>query len=90
MSKSPAPPATEADDLQAQIRQLRAQLDGLMAERVEPLLRDAADQIGAAADKASGFASDELEALARQVRARPIASLAAAAALGFVAARLLR
>ena len=94
MAKATGSDEAAALDAQEQIRQLRAQLDALMAEKVAPAMQSAmesaADQLGDAAESARGFAAEELEGLARQVRARPLTALLAAAAVGFVIARLTR
>lgn len=78
------------DDAQAQIRQLRAQLEALSAEHVEPALREAAGQARHAMHRASKIAHDEADQAADFVRQRPITSVLTAAAIGFLAARLTR
>jgi len=77
-------------DAQAQIKSLRRQLDQLMSDRVEPAYRDAADQARSAMGRASQMAQEEAEVAADYVRERPITTVLAAVALGYIVARLTR
>jgi len=94
MSKTTDAMGSATDDALEQIRQLRAQLDELLSERVQPMARDAAAKLGAglhdAREQAGRLAGEELAMVTRQVRDRPITALLAAAAVGFVLARLTR
>jgi ElaB/YqjD/DUF883 family membrane-anchored ribosome-binding protein len=78
------------DDAEAQIRQLRAQLDALMAERIRPAIEAATEGATEGLHRAGAVAEKEIEALSNQVRNRPITSVLVAAAIGYVVARLLR
>lgn len=77
-------------DAQAQIRQLRKQLDQLMSDRVEPALNTAAEHASNAMSRASRMAQEEAEVAADYVRQRPFTTVLAAVALGYIAARLTR
>ena len=90
-----------SSDAGEQIRQLRAQVDGLMRERITPMVNDAAGraqdygrQAGALArdygSQASDLAHGQSEALAGRVRAMPLASIAIAAVAGYLLGRLAR
>ncbi len=78
------------NDAQAQIRDLRRQLDGLMSDRVQPAMNNAADQASKAMNRASQIAREEADVAIDYVRERPITTVLAAAALGYVIARLTR
>jgi len=90
MPATSPPNATDGKDAHDQIQQMRAQLDALMADKVEPALHEAAHRATHAARRAGKMASDEADQIADLVRQRPFAALAASAALGFVIARLTR
>ncbi len=75
---------------QAEIRALREQLEALTTDHVEPALREAAGQARQAMNRASNMARDEADQAVDFVRQRPVASVLAAAAVGFVIARLTR
>jgi ElaB/YqjD/DUF883 family membrane-anchored ribosome-binding protein len=78
------------NDAQAQIRDLRSQLNTLMSDRVEPVLKDYAGRAGRYADKATKMAREEADVASEYVRERPITIVLAAAAIGYVIARLTR
>lgn len=78
------------NEAQAQIRDLRRQLDQLISERVEPALGQAADQASHYAHRAAEIAQEEAETAADYVRKRPFTTVLAAIALGYIAARLTR
>lgn len=78
------------NDAQAQIRDLRRQLDTLLSSRVEPALNAAADTASNAMHRAGKMAREEADVAVDYVRERPISTVLAAAALGYVIARLTR
>lgn len=82
------------NDAQSQIRELRSQLNTLMSDRVEPALKDYAGRAGKYADhyagRASKMAHDQADVASDYVRERPITIVLAAAAIGYVVARLTR
>ena len=78
------------EEAQAEIRELRARLETLTTERVEPALREAAGHAKETMQRASKIVQDEADQAADFVRQRPITSVLTAAAIGFLAARLTR
>lgn len=83
--------ASEASgDTREQIRQLRDQVDGLMRERVTPMISDAAGRAQDAARHARDLAEDQAEALSDRVRETPIIAVLVAAAAGYFIGRLTR
>ncbi len=79
-----------SNDANAQIRQLRGQVDQLMRERISPVVNDAAGRAEDYARHAGDFARDNTEALSSQVKEMPIASVLIAAAAGYLLGRLSR
>lgn len=77
-------------DAQEQIDALRKQVNGLMGDRVTPMLSDAASRAQDAAQKAGTYTREQTEVVASQVRDRPIAAIAIAAAVGYVLGRFVR
>ena len=77
-------------DAQAQIRELRAQLDSLIAGKIDPALHAAVDQAGAAAENASRLIETDLAIVTDAIRSRPLTAVAVAVAAGFLFARLTR
>jgi ElaB/YqjD/DUF883 family membrane-anchored ribosome-binding protein len=75
-----------ADDVTEQVAKLRAQVEALMRERVTPALADAAGR----AETAMGAARHQAEAVSGRVKEQPIVAVLIAAAIGFLAARVLR
>ncbi len=80
----------DADDAQAQIQALRKQVNQLMGERVTPVLSDAADRAQTAAKQATDYTRDQADAVAEQVRGRPLIAIALAGAVGYVLGRFVR
>ncbi len=78
------------DDTRAQLRELRAQVDQLMEERVTPVLSDAADRASKAARRAREYAEDQSDVVAERVRDQPLIAIGVAAAVGYVLGRLTR
>ena len=81
---------TTISDTQAQIRELRAQLDSLIANRIDPALHAAVDQAGTAAENASRLIESDLTIVTDAIRKRPLTAIAIAVAAGFLFARLTR
>lgn len=77
-------------DASEQIRQLRAEMDTLMRDRVRPSLADAAGRAQDAARQATDIAQDKAEALSEQVRERPFVALLIAGAVGYLVGRVMR
>jgi ElaB/YqjD/DUF883 family membrane-anchored ribosome-binding protein len=77
-------------DAREQLRQLRDQVESLMRERVSPALSDAAARAQNTARQAREMADEQTEALAKQVRDRPIAAVLIAAAAGYLIGRATR
>jgi ElaB/YqjD/DUF883 family membrane-anchored ribosome-binding protein len=75
-----------AEDMTEQVAKLRAQVETLMRERVTPALADAAGR----AESAMGAARHQAEAVSGRVKQQPIMAVLVAAAIGFLAARVLR
>jgi ElaB/YqjD/DUF883 family membrane-anchored ribosome-binding protein len=71
--------ATPAGDINAQLADLRAQLNQLIEDKAMPMLNDARDSVVQKVDDLSG-----------QVRSRPFTTIAITAAVAFLAGRLLR
>ncbi|MBV8703196.1 MAG: hypothetical protein JO118_05750 [Acetobacteraceae bacterium] len=76
----------KADDVAEQVARLRAQVEALMQERVTPVLADAASR----AETAIGSARHQAEAVSGRVKEQPFVAVLVAAAIGFLAARVLR
>lgn len=79
-----------ADDAQAQIAALRKQVNQLMGDHVTPVLSDAADRAQTAAKQASDYTMEQADAVAEQVRGRPLVAIAIAGAVGYVLGRFVR
>ena len=79
-----------ANDAKAELAQLRAQVESLMKERVNPMLSGIANQAEAAAHQASAEMRHQAARVSDAVQEKPIAALAIAAAAGFVLAQLMR
>jgi len=74
------------EDAEAQIARLREQVERLIRDKVVP----ASEQLGAHAREAAAAFTEETEAMKQMVRARPIAAVLIAAAVGFVLGRAVR
>lgn len=75
-----------AEDAAEQIAKLRAQVEMLMKERVNPALSDLAGR----AETAMGAMKDQSEALSGRVRDNPLVSILVALAVGYGIGRVLR
>ena len=78
------------DDAQAQITQLRKQVNQLMGEHVTPTLNDAADRLQSTAKQAQDYTMEQADSVAEQVRGRPLIAIAIAGAVGYVLGRFVR
>ncbi len=82
------------DDAQAQIAQLRAQVESLLKDRVSPAMSNLMDQTGSAAKNVANTASDQMregtEVLRGRVKTQPLVSILVAAAVGWVIGRVMR
>ena len=83
-------PATDylSDDAKEQIRQLRDQVQSLMADRVTPALSDAAGRAQDAATQARDYASDKADLLSGRVRDQPLIAVLVAAGVGYLLGRI--
>lgn len=79
----------KADDA-ARLASLRAQVDGVMRERVSPAMASAAETAQSAVRDAASTVRQQSERLSGGVRATPLLAIAIAACAGFLVARLLR
>ncbi len=79
-----------ADDAQDQINALRRQVNQLMGDRVTPALHDAADRAQKTAKQATDYTMEQADAVAEQVRGRPLVAIALAGAVGYVLGRFVR
>lgn len=79
-------PAHPSEDVKDQIARLRAQIDALMKDRVEPAMSHAAERAEHAMDAMRGQADN----VSAQIRAQPLVAVLVAAAVGFVLGRSLR
>ncbi|MBW4091886.1 MAG: DUF883 family protein [Proteobacteria bacterium] len=73
-------PSDYTEDAKDQIARLRAQVESLMRDRVEPALAGAADR----ADRAFGAVREQADSLSSRVRDQPLTSLLVAAGVGAI------
>ena len=81
---------TLAHDAKAELAQLRAQVDALMKDKVNPALSGIAHQAEAAAQMAGAEMRHQAARVTEAVQEKPIMALAIAAAAGFVLAQMMR
>ena len=81
---------TYTEDAQAQINALRKQVNQLMGDKVTPVLQDAADRAQTTARQATDYTREQADAVAEQVRGRPLVAIAVAAAVGYFVGRFVR
>ena len=81
---------TYTEDAQAQINALRKQVNQLMGDKVTPVLQDAADRAQTTARQATDYTREQADAVAEQVRGRPLVAIAVAAAVGYLVGRFVR
>jgi ElaB/YqjD/DUF883 family membrane-anchored ribosome-binding protein len=77
-------------DAYEQIRELREQVEALMNDRIKPAVSDAIGRAGDAVKHVNDMAHDQSDALAKQVREKPLTSLLIAAAAGYLLGRITR
>ena len=77
-------------DPATQIAYLREQVDGLMRDRVTPMLNEAGDRVGALAQSAGRDMRMRADTLAGRVRYQPLTALAVTAAVAFLLGRATR
>lgn len=78
-----------SSSLQDQLAQLRAQVEGLLKDKVEPALAGAAGRAADAADKALHCVQAQADTAAGQIRTRPLTAVLIAAVVGFALGRIL-
>ena len=71
----------------AQIAELRAQVETLMRERVTPVVSDVAAKAGVAAQQAKDFAKAQVDTVATTISERPLTALAVALGVGYFLGR---
>ena len=79
-----------AQDAQAQIKELREQVQSLMSERVTPALANAAGQAEQYVKQARDMASDQAEQLSEKVRESPLIAILVASGVGYLLGRIAR
>lgn len=77
-------------DIRSQLDELRAQIAGLLDEKVAPKLAEARDEAESVARQARDAASCQAAALGREIRDRPFTAVLVAAAIGALIGRLSR
>jgi ElaB/YqjD/DUF883 family membrane-anchored ribosome-binding protein len=77
----------QGKDSNAQIAELRAQVEQLMNERVTPVMGDVAAKAGEAAQQAKDFAKAQMDTVATTISQRPLTALAIAIGIGYVLGR---
>jgi ElaB/YqjD/DUF883 family membrane-anchored ribosome-binding protein len=80
----------KAADTSEQLRQLRAQVEALMSERVTPALADAAGRAESTYRVASDTVQENAKRLSAQVRDQPLIAILIAAGAGYLLGRLFR
>ncbi len=91
-----------SDDARAQIKQLREQVQSLMADRVNPAVSNTTSRLQSTASQAQeyavqardyagsarDYASEQADVLSDQVKDRPLVAILVAAALGYLVGRI--
>jgi ElaB/YqjD/DUF883 family membrane-anchored ribosome-binding protein len=80
----------KAADTSEQLRQLRAQVEALMSERVTPALADAAGRAESTYRVASDTVQENAKRLSAQVRDQPLIAILIAAGAGYLLGRVFR
>ena len=78
------------DDAQAQIEQLRQQVEALMKDRVTPAIADFAGRAESAVNTATGAVRQQADAMSGRVKQQPLVAILVAAALGWLIGRMMR
>lgn len=76
-----------AKNADAQIAELRSQVEALMKERVTPVVSDVAAKAGVAAQQAKDFAKAQVDTVATTISERPLTALAVALGVGYFLGR---
>lgn len=79
-----------AQDPQAEIKQLRDQVQSLMSDRVTPALANAAGQAQDYAKQARDMATDQAEQISEKVRESPLIAILIASGVGYLLGRIAR
>jgi ElaB/YqjD/DUF883 family membrane-anchored ribosome-binding protein len=79
--------ADQADDAMSQIARLRAQMDTLIRDKVNPAIETTTERVEAAARDAAELMRERSDAVAATVREHPLTSVLIAAAIGFLLGR---
>ena len=76
------------DDARDQIRELRAQVEQLMSQRVTPALSSAAGYAEDYSKKARAITADSADKVSERVRDQPLIAILVAAGLGYLVGRI--
>ena len=77
-----------SDNARDEIRNLRAQVNQLMDDRVTPAFNDASKRAGEVASRARAYTEDSADMVADRVRDQPLIAIGVAAAVGFLFGRI--
>jgi uncharacterized protein YoxC len=78
------------EDVQAQIAQLRKQVEALTQDQITPAVTDFASRAGNAVTSATGAVRNQTQVVSGQVKEWPLAAILGAAAVGWLIARIIR
>ena len=78
----------DTGDAKDQIRQLRAQVEQLMSERVTPALSNAAGYAQDYTHRARELTSEGADAVSDKVRDQPLVAILVAAGIGYLVGRI--
>jgi ElaB/YqjD/DUF883 family membrane-anchored ribosome-binding protein len=78
------------ESARAEIARLRAEVDALMKDRVTPAVSDFMGRAEKAVSGARDVVGEQSQAVAGQVKERPLLAIAIAAAIGWVIGRAMR
>ncbi len=79
-----------ADETKEQLLALRAQIEGLLNDRVTPTIADAAERAGNVVYTARDVTSSTADNVATRVRGRPLIAILISGSLGYLAGRIVR
>lgn len=79
---------TTAKSAQEQIESLKAQLEQLLTDRINPALLEAAERADHAVANARELRDVQVHNVETRVRARPLAAILISAVVGFIAGRV--
>jgi ElaB/YqjD/DUF883 family membrane-anchored ribosome-binding protein len=77
-------------DAEQQIRELREQVEALMRDRVTPVVADAVGRAGETVRQVSESVTDKTDAVAAQVRERPLTAVMICLGVGYLIGRITR